>query len=134
MEMKLSLFESPNEIFQSSIRCVIIMFSLIVFDIIWFTFTKKYYPITKSINYYSGILAWLLLSFALCIQTPDNYKEAIIYSSLVGFIIYGIYNFTNYTFLKEWKIINVIMDLMWGIFNCSLAGTLLYYSYWKYKS
>ena len=125
MKIELSIFESPGDIYQWIVRCIIVMISLIVFDLIWFTFTKKYYPISKNINYFSGIIAWLLLSLALSVQIPKSHNECIIYSSLVGLVIYGIYNFTNYTILKEWKIINVSMDLMWGIINCCTAGTLL---------
>ena len=85
MKIELSIFESPAEIWQGVIRGVIVMSCLVLFDIIWFYFTNRYYPISKKINYYTGVLAWFLLSSALAVQIPNNYTEAIIYSVLVGF-------------------------------------------------
>ena len=130
MKIELSIFESPAEIWQGVIRGVIVMSCLVLFDIIWFYFTNRYYPISKKINYYTGVLAWFLLSSALAVQIPNNYTEAIIYSVLVGFVVYGVYNFTNFSFLREWTSSMLLMDLTWGIINCCMSVTILYFTYW----
>jgi len=33
---------------------------------------------------------------------------------LLGLVIYGVYETTNYALLKNWSIITVIMDTLWG--------------------
>ena len=33
---------------------------------------------------------------------------------LLGIVIYGVYETTNYALLKNWSIITVIMDTLWG--------------------
>ena len=131
MKIELSIFESFDETKNATIRGLIVLSCLILFDLIWFFFTNRYYPINKKINYYTGVLAWFILSSALAVQIPNNYSEALVYSGLVGLVVYGIYNFTNLTFLREWNISITIMDLMWGVINCCITGTILYYIYWN---
>lgn len=37
-------------------------------------------------------------------------------AGILGIVINGTYEFTNYTFLKDWKIDTVIKDTIWGFF------------------
>ena len=117
-----------------TIRGLIAFISLIVLDFIWFKFMKnKYYTTKNPINIYGAICVWLILCSALGVQRPKSFKEALLYSILIGFVVYGIFNLTNFSILKEWKFNIVIIDTLWGMFNCAVAGSLIYLLYWKDK-
>ncbi len=40
------------------------------------------------------------------------------WGALFGFIVYGIYDFTNYSILEKWPVSVTIADLLWGTFLC----------------
>lgn len=132
MKTELIFFDTYENGLEGTKRGLIAFISLIVFDLIWFSFMKKYYPVTRSnINIYSSIFVWLLLCSAIAVQIPKNMSEAILYGLLVGLVVYGIYNFTNLAILKEWNIKIAIIDTIWGIINCGIAALLIYLIYWK---
>jgi len=129
MKTQLIFFDSIDESKKGTLRGLIVIISLIIFDLIWFYFTKRYYPITKKVNYFTAFLSYLILCSAIAVQQPGNYLEALVYSALVGFVVYGIFNLTNYSILAEWKFSIMTMDIIWGIINCAIAGSILYYIY-----
>ena len=134
MKTELIFFDSYENSLQGTVRGLIAFISLIVLDFIWFSITKNKYHTTKSpINIYAALGVWLLLCSAIAVQRPKSYTEALVYSLLVGFVVYGVFNLTNFAIFKEWKFEIVIMDTIWGMFNCAVAGSLIYLLYWKNK-
>jgi len=131
MRTQLVFFDSIDESIQGTLRGLIIIISLIIFDLIWFYFTNKYYPTTKKINYFTSFLVYLILCSALAVQEPKNLSEALLYSALVGFVTYGIFNLTNFSIFSDWNIGITLMDTIWGIINCTIAGCILYLIYWN---
>ena len=58
-------------------------------------------------------ITYVFLIFILeyfIISKKENYKTAF----LLGFCIYAVYEFTNYSLFKNWSLFTVIMDTMWG--------------------
>ena len=60
-----------------------------------------------------AVLCYLFLIFSI------NYfiiikKKPIIDAFLLGLIIYGVYEFTNYAIIDKWNMKAVILDTMWG--------------------
>ncbi len=47
--------------------------------------------------------------------------------ALLGFIIYGTYDFTNHSTLKDWPLSLTLIDLAWGSFLCGLVTTVARY-------
>ena len=45
---------------------------------------------------------------------------------LLGFIIYGIYETTNYATLKKWKLMTMIIDTTWGGILLALTTYITY--------
>ena len=41
-------------------------------------------------------------------------NKSIIEAFLLGLVIYGVFETTNYAMFKKWSIITVIMDTLWG--------------------
>ena len=45
---------------------------------------------------------------------------------LLGMLIYGVYETTNYAFFKDWSLFLVIMDTLWGGILLSTTAVLYY--------
>jgi uncharacterized membrane protein len=80
-------------------------------------------------NYNAIIITYLLLFFIICyfiIRPHRDVREAF----LLGFLINGIFEFTNMSILKKWELTTVIIDTFWGgiLFALATQGTYLYFS------
>jgi len=94
---------------------------LIVIDFVYLNVMKSYFdnqikmvqgtPI--KINYLGAALCYVFLIVGI------NYfiikpRRSISDAFLLGIIIYGVYETTNYALLKDWSIWSVIIDTLWG--------------------
>ena len=66
-----------------------------------------------KMNYLGAALCYLFLIVGI------NYfiikpKKSVSDAFLLGIVIYGVYETTNYALLKEWSILTVIIDTLWG--------------------
>ena len=102
----------------------ILLVSAIVFiilDFVYLNVIKGYFdnqiksvqgsPI--KINYLGAALCYILLIFGInyfIIKTRKCLSDAF----LLGIIIYGVYVTTNLALLKNWSILTVIIDTLWG--------------------
>ena len=83
-------------------------------------------------KYTPAILAYLTLlitMFYICVPLSKYYKgyhPSLIFG-LVGFCIYGVYNFTNGAIFinYNWKFITI--DMLWGMLSFALFGYLYKY-------
>ena len=74
------------------------------------------------------VLCYFSLIFGLyyfVLRNNKSKKEKIIDSSVLGFVIYSVYEFTNAAILKDWDTKSVIMDTIWGTTLYSLTTTIL---------
>jgi len=93
----------------------------IVIDTIYLNFMKDYFskqiqsvqgsPIKMKLV--GGLICYLFLIIGL------NYfiikpKRPMGDAFLLGLVIYGVYETTNYALLSKWSIITVIIDTLWG--------------------
>lgn len=89
-------------------------------------------PLLKSIqkaevtvNIMSALMCYILLVSGLyyfIIKNSASIKDAF----LLGVLIYGVYETTNYAFFKDWSLLLVILDTLWGGVLFSTT-TFLYY-------
>jgi uncharacterized membrane protein len=66
-----------------------------------------------KINFLGAALCYLFLVIGLnyfIIKPRKSVSEAF----LLGLIIYGVFETTNYALFKNWSIITVIIDTLWG--------------------
>jgi uncharacterized membrane protein len=101
-----------------------IFLSSIVFlclDFIYLTtFNKFFNRVIRDIqgsaikfNILGAILCYILLIYGLNYFIIDQGKTA--WNAFVlGVVIYGVYETTNYTLLDKWPITAVILDTLWG--------------------
>ena len=93
----------------------------VVIDFIYLNLIKSYFsnqiqriqgsPI--KINLLGLIICYIFLIYGLnyfIIKPRKSVNDAF----LLGLVIYGVYETTNYALLKNWSIFTVILDTLWG--------------------
>jgi len=66
-----------------------------------------------QMNYLGVVLCYLFLIIGInyfIIKPHKSVSDAF----LLGLVIYGVYETTNYALFKNWSIITVIIDTLWG--------------------
>jgi uncharacterized membrane protein len=102
----------------------LMLISAIVFtsiDFIYLNVMKNYF--NKQIqdiqgskiefNFLGAVLCYIFLIYGLnyfIIKPRKTVSEAF----LLGIVIYGVYETTNYALFKKWSMITVIIDTLWG--------------------
>ena len=83
-------------------------------------FSNFFNKLVKSIqgspivfNAVGAVLCYILLIFGLNYFIIDQ-KKSWVDAFLLGLVIYGVYETTNYTILKNWKMEAVALDTLWG--------------------
>jgi uncharacterized membrane protein len=136
MNTKLIFFGNYRDTIEGTKRGAIAFITLILLDNIRFKIMDYSKVVTKKpVNITSALFVWLLLCSAIAVQQdPTSYREAVIYGMLVGLVVYGVYNGTNYSILKGWTPKVAILDTLWGVFVCGMASLAVYCFYHKNKS
>lgn len=110
---------------------------LILLDIIWFSWSvpRIYNPTFTaiqgneiSLNVAGGVVTWLLLAAGIAYFNgtyPNQEKTKLTVmrdGAVLGFIIYGVYNGTNYATLDNYNLKTAIADTLWGTFVISMGS------------
>lgn len=111
-------------------------FLLVALDLMWFSvsldrvYKPLYQKIQKKMTFrlWSGILVWMLLSLMIASQFEQGTHDAA-YMGFMGifhgFIIYGVYNLTNYSLLYQYSAQVVAIDTLWGSIAMGLTSYAL---------
>ncbi len=94
---------------------------LITIDFMYLQSIKSYFQkqvqsvqgSAMQINYLGAAICYLFLIVGInyfIIKPNRSVKDAF----LLGLVIYGVYETTNYALFKNWSIITVIIDTLWG--------------------
>ena len=111
-----------------------------VIDIIWLGVVAKSfyqknlkYILSPNVNWTAAIIFYLIyiagiLIFAvLPAVAKDSLRHAAVWGALFGFFTYATYDLTNLALLKDWPIIIVFVDILWGVVLCSAVATLSFF-------
>ena len=77
------------------------------------------------------VIVAMIFVFVLKSGLVTSYQTALGYGALMGFLMYAMYDLTNLTFLKNYPVSFVAIDIMWGTFLCAMI-TLAMYSFEKW--
>ena len=114
--------------FKKFIITLIASFLLFIsLDLLWFklvSYKYVYQSQFKSINkeefplrIWSGLIVWFLMAITVSTYLSNvdtTHLNIFLYGMLIGFLIYGIYNFTNYATIKKYTIKTTLIDTLWG--------------------
>jgi uncharacterized membrane protein len=82
---------------------------------------------TAAIIFYLIYIAGILIFAVLPALKIDSLSRAALWGALFGFFTYMTYDLTNLALLKDWPLNIVIVDILWGVFLCTVVATLGFY-------
>lgn len=110
-----------------------------IIDMLWLGFiANKLYQsqlghLLGSINWTAAILFYLIYIVGIIIFAvipgieASSLQKAILWGALFGFFTYATYDMTNLATLRDWPVLVVIVDIVWGtVLSASVAGISYY--------
>ena len=92
------------------------------------TITPRVLPAVIVYVIFAIMQWWIVLPLA-----EYQITQSVIYGALIGFIVYGIYDMTNLSVIKDWTMLIAIVDWCWGIFLCSSTAGFCAFLYQYFK-
>jgi len=86
---------------------------------------------TAAIFFYLIYIVGILLFAVIPALETGSVGKALLYGALFGFFTYATYDFTNLATVKDWPLLVVVVDVVWGTV---LAGSVATVSYYLAKS
>jgi uncharacterized membrane protein len=68
-------------------------------------------------NWPAALAVYVLLGAGVAlfvIPRASDLGSAAVYGALFGLVVYGVYDFTNYSTLRQWPLLLTLVDLAWG--------------------
>ena len=127
--------------FKKFIITLVVSFLLFIcLDLLWFklvSYKYVYQSQFKSINkeefplrIWSGLVVWFLMAITVSTYLSNvdtTHLNIFLYGMLIGFLIYGIYNFTNYATIKNYTIKTTLIDTLWGTILFGIVSLICSY-------
>jgi uncharacterized membrane protein len=69
-------------------------------------------------NWPAAFVVYVLLGTGIAlfvIPRASTISSAAGYGAMLGLVVYGVYDFTNYSTLRQWPFVLVLVDVAWGI-------------------
>ena len=79
-----------------------------------------------QMNMIGAILAYVTMLISYTYLAYDGDKPNYFKALILGFAIYGTYEFTNLALLKNWFIFTAIIDTTWGTILFALTTLIVY--------
>jgi uncharacterized membrane protein len=119
---------------QSLVLYAVVLFATLILDALWlgFVMAKTYQTDLRAflrfkpeggmdpIIWAAGIVYFLIpfgvIYFALpkVVEGDGWISSALCVGAVLGLVIYGIYDFTNYSLIKDWPLKLTLIDWAWG--------------------
>jgi uncharacterized membrane protein len=126
---------------MTSLNLSQVLVTFVVFvtlDSIYLTSMKGYFDNqVKSVqgsiiqmNLLAAVLCYISLVFGVYYFIIRE-KKSLLQAFLLGLVIYTVYEFTTWALFKNWKVLTVIMDSLWGATLFTLTTAIVYFIYGK---
>jgi uncharacterized membrane protein len=69
-------------------------------------------------NWPAALVVWALLGTGIAtfvIPRAPTVALAAAYGALFGLVVYGVYDFTNFSTLRQWSLVLTFVDIAWGV-------------------
>ena len=106
-------------------------------DIIWLGYIAKgfyrrnlAFILSPDVNWPAAAIFYLvyivgILFFAVVPAFERaSLMRALVWGSLYGFFTYATYDLTNLATIKNWPLVIVVIDILWGVCLCTLVASL----------
>lgn len=82
-------------------------------------------------NWPAAIVVYVLLVLGIILfalpKAAGNHLMAFFWGAVLGAVIYGVYDFTNYAILANWPLKITLIDFLWGITLCGSTTFIVSY-------
>lgn len=81
-----------------------------------------------SPNWPAALVVYALLGTGIAlfvIPRASTIPSAAAYGALFGLVVYGVYNFTNYSTLRQWPFVLTLADAAWGTAATAIASMVV---------
>lgn len=68
--------------------------------------------------YFAIVIGILFLALP---KAGNSYTSGMLWGAVLGLVIYGVYDFTNYSILANWPLKITLIDFVWGMVLCGLS-------------
>ncbi len=119
------------------LHLLVLWILLVIVDIPWLWYRMDYHKqffasvqgSSLQVRYGPAALVYLLLAMALLgyALPASTWQEAVKRGALVGGVMYGFYDATNWATLRGWTAEMAIIDTMWGAVAGSLASVAFFH-------
>ena len=84
-----------------------------------------------NVVWWAGLLVWALIVlgsiiFVLPLTQGQSLGTALFYGGLFGLVLYGVYDLTNYSLLKDWPLSTTVLDIVWGVLSNALLAVFIW--------
>lgn len=110
-----------------------------IVDIIWLGYVAKTFYryhlknfLSPEVNWAAAVIFYIIYIAGIIFFSvrpalaKNSLQEAILLGGLYGFFTYATYDLTNMATLKNWPIKVVVVDILWGVFLCSIVASASY--------
>jgi uncharacterized membrane protein len=108
-----------------------------IIDMLWLgVVAKGFYRrnlnfiLSPQVNWTAAVIFYLMyivgiLFFAVRPAVSNNsLGQAAVLGALFGFFTYATYDLTNLATIKNWPLVIVVVDILWGVCLCTLVASL----------
>ena len=70
-----------------------------------------------NLKYFPALITYFIMSFGIyhfCIRSNNSLQEKMISAAILGFTVYGTFDFTSMAIFEKWKYKQSIIDMIWG--------------------
>jgi uncharacterized membrane protein len=78
-------------------------------------------------NWPAALVVYVLLGTGIAIfviPRAETLSSAATFGALFGLVVYGVYDFTNYSTLRQWPFALTLADVAWGTMASALAAVV----------
>jgi uncharacterized membrane protein len=79
-------------------------------------------------NWPAAFVVYVLLGAGIAlfvIPRATTIPSAAAYGAVLGLVVYGVYDFTNYSTLRQWPFVLVLVDVAWGMVASAAAAAVV---------
>jgi uncharacterized membrane protein len=114
--------------------------AFMVLDAVWLGLVMKHFyrdqlaPIVRladggiAPNWPAAFVVYVLLGTGIAlfvIPRASTVAQAAGYGALFGLVVYGVYDFTNYSTLRQWPFALTLVDVAWGAMASAAAAMVV---------
>jgi len=79
---------------------------------------------TAAVVFYLMYIAGILIFAVRPAVNHNSWSQAAVLGALFGFFTYATYDLTNLATIKNWPMVIVVVDILWGVCLCTLVALL----------